>query len=178
MTKISLDIDGVLANFNKSYLDKYGTPKNDLEVTKNVRKLKTNKDFWLNLPVIHKPNFTPKQYTTARIINKDWIKEYLYKNGMPKAPVYQIYGYGLSKASKIRMGGCEVHVDDSLSVFIDLNLKGIPCLLMDSNNNQNWGPIGRVFSLDIEEIEETYYLFKSTMFDYFNDILDEYRRAV
>ena len=69
------------------------------------------------------------------------------------------------------MGGCDVHIDDSVHVFTDLNSKGIPCLLLDTPNNQDWGPIGRIYSLDKDEIEDVYYLFKETMFPYFNEII-------
>lgn len=170
--KISCDIDGVLADFYNPYIERFGMPKKDSDITKNVLGvLKTDKDFWLNLPVINQLSWEPRQYTTARVIPKQWIKEYLAKELFPKAPVYQIYGYSLSKYSKIRMGGCHLHIDDSLSVFLDLNKKGIPCLLLDSPFNQDWGPIGRIYTLDKEEIEDTYHLFKETVFDNFKSLL-------
>mgnify|MGYP003430292425 FL=1 len=68
-------------------------------------------------------------------------------------------------------GRVDVHIDDSLSVFIDLNTKGIPCLLIDSPNNQEWGPIGRIFSLNLDEIEDAYELFMNTVFTNFKDLL-------
>lgn len=170
--KISCDIDGVLADFESSYLERFGNPKTDSEITYNVRNiLAKDKDFWLNLPVLSELNWIPKQYTTARIIKKRWIKEYLDKEMFPKAPIYQIFGYGLSKYNKIRMGGCHVHIDDSLSVFKDLNSRGQICLLVDSPSNQDWGPIGRIYSLDKDEIEDVYHLFKETMFPNFKSLL-------
>lgn len=170
--KISCDIDGVLADFYGPYLKRFGEPDKDSTITKNVNTiLAKDKEFWMNLPVLNELSWTPKQYTTARVIRKQWIKEYLAKEKFPKAPVYQIYGYGLSKYSKVRMGGCHLHVDDSISVFKDLNSKGVPCLLLDTPNNREWGPIGRIYTLDREEIEETYQLFKSTLFPYFKELL-------
>ena len=171
--KVSMDLDGCLCDFYGPYLNRFGNPKSDTDVTRNVQTvLSKDKDFWLNLPVINQLNFVPRQYTTARIIPKRWIKEYLDKELFPKAPVYQILGYGLSKYSKIKMGGCHLHIDDSLSVFIDLNKKGIPCLLLDSPENRNWEePVGRIYSLDKDEIEYTYYLFKETIFPYFNEFI-------
>lgn len=172
MIKVSVDIDGVLADFYGAYYARFGTPKQDSEITYNVENiLIKDKDFWLNLPVLNELNFSPRQYTTARVIKKQWIKEYLNKEMFPKAPVYQIYGYNLSKYNKVKMGGCQLHIDDSLSVFLDLNTKGIPCLLLDAPNNQSWGPIGRIFSLDKDEIEETYHLFLDTMFPYFKELI-------
>ena len=69
------------------------------------------------------------------------------------------------------MGGCNLHIDDSLQVFIDCNLNGIPCLLMDNSANQSWGPIGRIYSLDKYEVEDCYHLFKDTMFPYFKELV-------
>ena len=168
-----MDLDGCLCDFYGPYLNRFGNPKSDIDITRNVQTvLSKDKDFWLNLPVINQLNFVPRQYTTSRIIPKRWIKEYLDKELFPKAPVYQILGYGLSKYSKVKMGGCHLHIDDSLSVFKDLNKKGIPCLLLDNPENRNWEePVGRIYSLDKDEIEYTYYLFKETIFPYFNEFI-------
>ncbi len=170
--KISLDCDGVLCDFYNPYINKFGIPKKDNEITKNVvGPLSTDKEFWLSLPIIHRPNFKVRQYTTARSIPKTWIKKYLNDSEMPKAPVYQLYSYCLSKVPKIKMGGCDLHIDDSLKVFIDCNLHGVPCLLMDNPSNKDWGPIGRVYSLDKDEIEECYNLFIKTVFPNFKELL-------
>lgn len=170
--KISMDLDGCLCDFYGPYFERFGKPEKDSVITKNVNTvLIKDKEFWMNLPVLNKINWTPKQYTTARVIRKQWIKEYLEKEMFPKAPIYQIYGYGLSKYRKVKMGGCHLHIDDSLRVFKDLNSKGIPCLLLDSPGNQDWGPIGRIYTLDKEEIEDIYWLFKDTLFPYFKELI-------
>ena len=170
--KVSMDLDGCLCDFYGPYLKRFGEPNKDSTITKNVNTiLAKDKEFWMNLPVLNELSWTPRQYTTARVIKKQWIKEYLAKEKFPKAPIYQIYGYGLSKYSKVRMGGCHLHIDDSISVFKDLNSKGVPCLLLDTPSNREWGPIGRIYTLDREEIEETYQLFKSTLFPYFKELL-------
>lgn len=171
--KVSMDLDGCLCDFWGPYLARFGEPKKDSDVTFNVQNaLSRDKEFWLNLPVLNPLNFTPKQYTTARIIPKQWIKEYLEKEFFPTAPVYVVRGYSLSKYSKVRMGGCDVHVDDSLSVFMDLNKKGVPCLLLDAPGNRHWDePVGRIYSLDKDEIEDAYHLFKDTMFPHFNEFV-------
>lgn len=167
---ISIDMDGVLADFYNPYLERFGTPKDDSEITRNTtRILKYDKDFWLNLPVINELKWTPKQYTTARIIKKQWIKDYLRINMFPKAPIHQIFGYSLSKFPRIK--GCHLHIDDSLSVFKDLNSKGLPCLLLDTENNREWGPYGRIYSLDLDEIEDIYHLFLKTIFPHFKELL-------
>jgi hypothetical protein len=170
--KTSIDLDGVLCDFNQAYLDRFGVTT-DSEITKNVQTvLKKDKEFWLNLPVINHLDWQPKQYTTARIIPKSWIKEYLAKEMFPKAPVYQVPGYGLSKYSRIKAGGCQLHIDDSLHIFIDLNMKGIPCLLLNTPENQNYTEaVGRIYSLDKDEIEESYHLFKDTIFPHFKEFI-------
>lgn len=169
--KISLDLDGTIFDWNIHYISRFGQPKTDLEITKNVRGvLLKDKDFWLSQPLINIPNFVPTQYTTARLINKNWIKQQLELNNLPKSPIYQVMGISLSKAKMLK-GRVDVHVDDSLRVFKDLNSRGIPCLLIDSPYNQEWGPIGRIFSLNEEEINETYDLFINTIFNNFKSLI-------
>jgi hypothetical protein len=47
----------------------------------------------------------------------------------------------------------------------------VPCLLIDSEANREWGPIGRIYSLDKEEIEDAYNLFLTTIYPNFKDLL-------
>jgi hypothetical protein len=171
MINISLDLDDTILSFYEHYVNTFGSPKNDFEITKHVRGvLLKDKEFWLSQPVIRTPNFTPTQYTTSRIIPKTWIKSTLKINNLPNAPVYQVMGISLSKYKMLK-GRVNVHVDDSIRVFKDLNSKGMPCLLMDSPYNQEWGPIGRVYSLDKDEIEYTYNLFLNTVFSNIKELL-------
>lgn len=151
--RIGLDIDDTICSFMSSYLDKFGEPREDAEITRNVcRKLIKDRDFWLNLPIINRPNFEPTLYCTKRIHPKTWTRQYLIKNDLPVAPIYQVYCQASSKAPRIK-GRIDVFIDDSISNFLDLNLKGVPCLLIDSPYNRNvWGKEGRIFSLNIEEI--------------------------
>lgn len=173
MLKISLDIDGTICEWMEPYIKRFGIPKKESDISKNVVKvLQFDKNFWLTLPIINVPDFEVFQYTTARIIPKIWTKQYLELYNMPKAPIYQVRGYSLSKVPKLRMRNCDVHIDDSLSVFIDCNLKGIPCLLIDREHNRDWGPIGRIFSLKQDHIIETYHLFMKTMFPHFKDLVN------
>lgn len=171
--RIGLDIDNVIADFDHGYINRFGRyPKCDWVITRNVNNiLIKEREFWLNLPVLRLPNFTPKLFCSARVNNKRWTKQYLLNNGLT-SPLYQIPGYKLSKYPTLK-GKVDVFIDDSLKNFIDLNLNGIPCLLMDSYNNQSWGPIGRIYSLNIEEIVNTYELFMSTIFDNFKNLLNE-----
>ena len=52
-----------------------------------------------------------------------------------------------------------------------MNLAGLPCLLIDAEHNRSWGPIGRIYSLDEDEIKETYDLFMLTIFPKFKNLL-------
>lgn len=170
--RIGLDIDGTLADFETGYLKRFKKwPKHDWAITRNVQNiLIKERDFWLGLPVLRVPNFTPRLYCSARVNNKRWTKKYLQTNGFPDAPLYQIPGYKLSKAKTLK-GRVDVYIEDSIKNFIDLNSKGIPCLLIDTPSNKEWGPIGRIFSLDYDEIEYAYNLFKEEILPLFNEII-------
>lgn len=157
--KISCDIDGCLADFNTGYIRRFKKwPKYDWAITRNVTHILSKEpEFWLNLPVLNLLNFTPACYCSARVNCSEWTQQYLDENGFPTAPLYQIPGYKLSKAPCLK-GKCDVHVEDSIKNFIDLNSKGIPCLLYDTPSNQEVGPLLRIYSFDYEEIEEVYYM--------------------
>ena len=174
--RIGLDIDDTVCDFINTYFNRFGVPKNDYEITKNVTQiLIKDKDFWMNLPVIHRPNFNPELYCTKRVHPKDWSKLYLKRNLLPEAPIYQIYCQLTGKSTRIK-GRVDVFVDDSISNFIELNLHGVPCLLLNKTYNQDWGPVGRIYSLDLQEIEDNYSLFKETMLPYFDELVNGYRR--
>lgn len=143
--KIGLDLDEVLADFINTYYNRFGIPKNDYEITYNVQNiLRKDKDFWENLPVLNTINFEPELYCTKRVNNKIYTKNWLKKNNFPNKPVYQVYCNTRNKADFIK-GKIDVFIDDSISNFIAMNLAGVPCLLMDTKYNQDWGPIGRLY---------------------------------
>jgi hypothetical protein len=170
--RVSCDLDDTIFSFIQHYYNRFGIPKTDLEITKNVRGvLLSDSDFWLSQPIIHALNFTPHCYCTARLITKNLIRKQLQINNLPEAPIYQVKGVALSKLPQIKRSRCDVHVDDSIRVFIDLNTHNVPCLLIDSEANREWGPIGRIYSLDKEEIEDAYNLFLTTIYPNFKDLL-------
>ncbi len=170
--RIGLDIDDTIADFNTGYIQRFGKwPKQDWCVTRNVQNILIHeRDFWLNLPVKRIPDFTPRLFCSARVNSRRWTKTYLTNLGFT-SPLYQVPGYHISKAKTLK-GRVDVFIDDSLKNFIDLNLNGIPCLLIDSSNNREWGPIGRIYSLKEQEIEECYHLFIDTIFPKFKEILN------
>jgi hypothetical protein len=124
----------------------------------------------MSLPVINYLNFEPTLYCTKRVICKTWTKQWLSENGFPDKPVYQVACQCRNKADFVK-GKVDVFVDDSVTNFIQMNLSGVPCLLLDKDYNQDWGPIGRIYSLDINEIEDAYDLFMSTIFPNFKNLL-------
>ena len=172
MLRIGLDIDGTIADFDSAYLNRFKKwPKYNWAISRNVEHiLIKERDFWLNLPILRMPNFIPRLYCSSRVNNKRWTKKYLKDNGFPDAFLYQIPGYKLSKY-EILKGRVDVFIEDSLKNFIDLNSKGIPCLLIDSPSNQDWGPIGRIYNLNYDEIEQAYYIFNEEILPYFNEII-------
>ena len=172
MLKIGLDLDDTLNYWLSEYNKLYKNSKSKYEITKNVYKLRKNKEFWMNLPIKNSPNFIPELFCTKRIIPKSWTKEYLKKNLIPIAPIYQQW-YQYGKKSTLIKGRVDVFIDDSIENMIELNLAGIPCLLMDAETNQEWEFFGRVFSLDYNHIEETYNLFMEQIFPNFKSLIDE-----
>ena len=100
--KIGLDLDQVIFDFINPYINRFGLPKNDYEITKNVQRiLKNDRNFWLNQPLINRPNFDVTLYCTKRVHNKNWTKKQLEIHNLPKAPVYQVYLQSANKADKI-----------------------------------------------------------------------------
>lgn len=171
MLKCGFDIDDVLADFVSSYKNRFGTPKSNEEITKNVtRILSKDKDFWLSLPVLNNLDFVPELYCTKRVNPKIWTKKWLEYNNFPLKNVYQVYCQTRNKADFIK-GKVDVFIDDSIGNFIAMNLSGVPCLLYDKEYNQEWGPIGRIYSLNYEHIKETYNLFMDTIFYDFKKLL-------
>lgn len=176
MLRIGLDLDDTVNFWWDEYVKIFGNPKNDHEITKNVyRKLRKNKQFWMNLPVKNYPDFDVTLYCTKRVIPKNWSKEYLKNNNIPIKPIYQQW-YQYGKKSSLIKGRVDVFIDDSISNMIELNLAGIPCLLMDSENNKSWGPIGRIYDLSYKNIEQAYNEFIEHYFNNFKQIVNEITR--
>lgn len=169
--RIGLDIDDTILHWFPEYLKRFGEPKNEFEITRHVqRDLRKDREFWLNLQPKHRPNFPVTLYCTKRVCNKDWSKRWIEDHDYPIAPVYQIVTQSKNKAHTVK-GKVDVFIDDSISNFKAMNLAGVPCLLMDCEHNRSWGPIGRVYSLDEDEIKDAYDLFMLTIFPNFQNLL-------
>ena len=174
--RIGLDIDDTLACFFDAYKVYFNTKKypyrlKERNITKNVvRVLKFDRNFWIDLAVKNRITFVPELYCTSRVCNKLWTKEWLKRNNFPNSPVYQIYGHGVNKAKYIK-GKVDIFIDDSVLNFEMLNASGVPCLLLDAPHNQHWGHGGRIYSLNLDEILEEYFLFKHSVLPHFKELI-------
>lgn len=158
--RIGSDCDGCIDDFWNPYLERFGTPKCDAEITRNCqRKLIKDKEFWTSLPVLHKPDFTPALYCTKRTSSKGYLKEWLEINNFDIVPIYQVFYQKGNKAPLIK-GRIDVFIDDSVDNFLSINKSGVPCLLMDNPSNRHLGPMLRIHSLCEDEITEVFYLAK------------------
>ena len=161
--QVGFDLDDTIFGFSEGYLRRFKKfPRYDWAITRNVQNiLIKERDFWVNLPVIRRPNFEPKLYCSSRVNKKSWTKKAIQINDLPNSPLYQVPGYHIPKSRYIK-GRVDVFIEDSPHQWKSLNLSGIPCLLIDGKNNKEYGPILKIYSLDYDEIEEVFYLAKET----------------
>lgn len=154
---IFLDIDEVIFKWNKAYADRFETkiPKswvNSNLMSKRLKILSEEKDFWLNLPIKNFPNFTPRGFVSARGIPKTWSKESLVKNQIPgRSNLYQVH-WGQSKIELLKSLNCDIFIDDRIETFKECQQNGIFCLLMDASHNQKIKTNYRIYDLDINNI--------------------------
>ena len=153
--RVGLDIDDTILDFFGEYLKKFGKPKSGPQITKNVNKLKKDKQFWENLPKLREIDFIPELYCTKRINSKIYTRKSLVNNGFPIRPIYQMYYQHGNKATMIK-GRVDVFVDDSVSNFVKMNNSGVFCLLMDAPYNQSYSTDLRINDLNYETILEKY----------------------
>ena len=168
--KVGFDLDDTIFGFSQGYLKRFKKfPKYDWAITRNVQHiLIKERDFWINLPVRRRPDFEPKLYCSSRVNKKCWTKKAIEINDLPNSPLYQVPGYHIPKSKYIK-GRVDVFIEDSPHQWKALNGAGIPCLLIDSPNNKEYGPILKINTLNYDEIEDAYYLGKETgMFQNFN----------
>lgn len=142
--KIGLDLDGVCADFT-GYLMKISGNEghianhwNDPIVRREFEKVKTDPEFWKNIPPLLKPEdipFEPHAYITARSIDQSITQEWLDRNLFPVAPLYCV-GVGESKIEVAKKSGITRFVDDNYNNFLELNRAGIFTYLYDAPYNR------------------------------------------
>ena len=162
--RIALDLDDTVFDFWNAYAELFPGKHTlvDSTITKNVYKLRHNKQFWENLDLLEKPNFEPHIYATKRINSKSYTKKCLNKHGLPIKPIYQMYYQYGNKADMIK-GRCDILIDDSVSNVMKAINSGLPALIIDRPHNQTGSPLFRIYSLDIEEIKFAYDLELNTL---------------
>jgi FMN phosphatase YigB (HAD superfamily) len=155
--RIALDLDDTILDWWGAYKKRFPNSDftNQSTITRNVRKLKYDRDFWENLELLETPNFEPHIYATKRIIQKSYTRNSLIKNGLPIKPIYQMYYQNGNKADLIK-GRCDVLIDDSYSNVAKAIKSGLPALLIDRPHNQNVECEFRIYHLDYNEILDAY----------------------
>ena len=60
------------------------------DLGEKLKELANNEDFWVNLPVKHRPSFEPTCYISSRSIPVEFTEKFIQKAGLPCAPVYHV----------------------------------------------------------------------------------------
>lgn len=150
---VGLDLDDCVFDFRKAYADRFGKTSDywngSYEMQKNLETLKTDKDFWVNMPLKNRPTFEVDYYVTARDIPVEWTMEAIAKNNLPTAKVYTM-PWDASKIDTLKKLNISVFIDDKYQTFKECQNAGIFCYLMDSPSNQYYN-VGhrRVHNLDL-----------------------------
>jgi len=158
--RIGLDIDDCILRFMDRYIQRFGTPKSDHHITKNVYKLRKDKNFWESLEKCNDIDFIPELYCTKRISSKTYTRNSLKKNGFPIVPIYQMY-YQQGDKSTLIKGKTDVFIDDSVSNFQKMNKNGVFCLLITTPHNKNFETDLRIDDLKYETILNKYNQYKN-----------------
>lgn len=157
MIRIALDLDDTIFDFLGAYQEVFPGERNMISsnITKNVFKLKKDKRFWENLPLLEMPNFEPCIYATKRINSKVYTRNCLSRHGLPIKPIYQmVYQYG-NKVNIIK-GHCDVLIDDSTFNCYQALQVGFPAILITRPHNINSDYPYRINKLDLDEILNVY----------------------
>lgn len=137
--RIALDIDDVCLDFKGAFEKRFNIKLNPYwdgtyQMKDLLEQLKSDKNFWINLPTLHKPNFEPYCYITSRSIPDEWTKECLEKNGFPCAPVYSV-SWNESKIPLLKEYKIDILIDDKPTNYHEATKNGIFCYLMDNEHN-------------------------------------------
>ena len=154
--RVALDIDGVIADFNKA-IKGYAGIDNDPTAwyysykfdSALWKKLSKDKDFWVNIPPYFDGTelpFEPVCYVTHRNVPKEWCEEWLEKNHFPCVPVHVVNG---TKVDILKNANIDIFVEDKYLNFTELNKAGIFTYLLDRPWNTRYN-VGhkRIYSLN------------------------------
>lgn len=155
--RIVLDVDDVVADFSTAFHSRFNIPvaaywNGSYEMKSRLDEIIQTKDFYVNLPVKHKPNFMPHAYVSSRSIPVEWTQEFLEKSGLPCCPVYHV-PFEASKLEVLKRIDAEIFIDDKFDNFLEAQKGGITSYLMDAPHNQHY-EVGyrRIKNLDIKNI--------------------------
>lgn len=160
--KIALDIDDTLVDWRGAHEKKFKCKLSDLtesQITRQVVKCRKDREFWSNLKLIEKPDFTPELYCTKRINSKVYTKNCFNKLNLPLKPIYQILLQSENKAKYIK-GKCDVLIDDSYRNVKDCINAGLPALLITRPHNIHINTPYRINKLTYKSIADKYYQLK------------------
>lgn len=150
---IGLDIDGVVADFEKHFLEYLNldtspaTSWDDPRFRSNFHLIENDIEFWMGIPPIENiPDMDVFVYVTARPIPSDVSELWLKNNSLPFAPVITV-GVGNSKLQSLK-GKVDIFIDDNIDTFEELNAAGIDCYLMTRNHNRHYKCNKRINSLN------------------------------
>ena len=152
--RIALDVDDVVADFTRGFEEKTGLKLNpywqsNYEIMSKLNELRDDKDFWVNLPVRHRPNFEPTMYISSRGIPEEYTKEFIQKNGLPCAPVVHV-PWNTSKVDVLKDNNIDILCDDKCENFTDATKAGVFCYLVDTPANRYFDAKGRrIYDLNL-----------------------------
>lgn len=144
--RVAIDLDGVLANFDKSIRKALAIPRTadawmysyKFANNEEYKKIVSDKDFWLNIePYFDGKDlpFEPIAYVTHRPIPTEWCEEWIEKNNFPCAPVYVVSG---SKLDVLKQIDPDIFIDDKYETFAELNNNGVFTYLYDQEWNRRY----------------------------------------
>lgn len=141
--RIVLDIDEVVCDWQGGYREFTGEPltgyywDSQYNTPEKLQELAQNKDFWLNLKVLNRPDFVPHAYVSSRGIPVEWTKEWIEKNDLPCRPVIHV-PWGASKVEELLKLKADIFIDDRIDNVVDAQKAGITSFLMSASHNQHY----------------------------------------
>lgn len=156
--KIALDCDDTLFDWRNSHEQKYNCVLKNISedaIRAQVMDCKYDKQFWINLPLLERPDFVPYVYCTKRINPKRYTRLCLLQNKLPIRPIYQIENFYANKADYIRYI-CDVLIDDSYFNVKQCVNSGFPALLITREYNKHINTPYRISHLNYKEILRKY----------------------